>query len=73
MMNNKQKKPIGLIIALVVLLFAMLALVLRVVLFIDYNNLSGHMYDDIENISTPLDEIEDSIEQERQEYYEITN
>ncbi len=72
-MNNKQKKPIGLIIALVVLLFAMLALVLRVVLFIDYNNLSGHMYDDIENISTPLDEIEDSIEQERQEYYEITN
>ena len=72
-MNNKQKKPIGFIIALVVLLFAMLALVLRVVLFIDYNNLSGHMYDDIENISTPLDEIEDSIEQKRQEYYEITN
>ena len=72
-MNNKQKKPIGVIIALVVLLFAMLALVLRVVLFIDYNNLSGHMYDDIENISTPFDEIEDSIEQKRQEYYEITN
>ena len=72
-MNNKQKKPIGFIIALIVLLFAMLALVLRVVLFIDYNNLSGHMYDDIENISTPLDEIEDSIEQKRQEYYEITN
>ena len=72
-MNNKQKKPIGFIIALIVLLFAMLALVLRVVLFIDYNNLSGHMYDDIENISTPLDEIEDSIEQKRQEYYGITN
>ena len=72
-MNNKQKKPIGFIIALIVLLFAMLALVLRVVLFIDYNNLSGHMYDDIENISTPLDEIEDSIDQKRQEYYGITN
>lgn len=72
-MNNKQKRPIGVVIALVILLFAMLALVLRVVLFIDYDNLSGHMYDDIENISTPLDGIEDSIEQKRQEYYGITN
>ena len=72
--NNKNKKMhLGVFIALLVLLIVLVVMILRFVLFVDYDNLSGHFFRDIENIQTPWSKQESRIENEYDEYYGLTN
>lgn len=73
-MNSNKKMHLGLFIALLVLLIVSLVIIIRFVMYVDYDNLSGHFLEDMENMGFPIDkEIESHIENEYSDYYYGSN